>query len=473
MTLRLRLTFFYTVVLIAALVAFGADIWWVEGRIGIRRVDHELEGLSSTVSTLLREELDESAPLSSAADVISSALSTPDRAMAFLDFNRRPIASSWEPLVRHGVLADNGMNLRSVVLEKNAWRVRTERRAYGNRQLWLVLAASLRDVERQQHEVVETMWIALPLALLLAGGGGWWIATVALRPITEMARQTKQITATGTDTLGGTIRHDELGIFAAAFNGLLARLRDALRVQRQFMADASHELRTPVSVVRTATDVALGRTGRDEAEYRETLTIIDTQARRLSRLVDSMLVLARADAGGYPVRPVDVYLDEIVAECCQAVALSCEQRGIVLSAGPFPETAFRGDEDLLRQLVLNVLQNAVQHTPPGGNVTVDLTNGATAVDITIRDTGPGIPPADRPRIFERFVTLDAARTGGGAGLGLSIARWIAETHGGSLTLADSGASGSTFRIQLVHRAAVSGETALEDERRQEQSARAV
>jgi len=224
-------------------------------------------------------------------------------------------------------------------------------------------------------------------------------------------------------------RDDELGVLTAAFNGLLTRLRDALRAQRQFMADASHELRTPVSIVRTATDVAIARPVPEEAEYHETLAIISTQAQRLSRLLDSMLVLARADAGGYPVRPVDLYLEEIVSECCRAVAPACNQRHITLRTSRFPETPFHGDEDLLRQLVLNVLQNAVQQTPPGGAVAVDLATDNGSVVLGIRDSGPGIPAVDRERIFERFVRLNTARTAGGAGLGLPIARWIAEVHG--------------------------------------------
>jgi signal transduction histidine kinase len=163
-----------------------------------------------------------------------------------------------------------------------------------------------------------------------------------------------------------------------------------------------------------------------------------------------MLVLARADAGGYHVRRAGLYLDEIVAECCRAVAPSCEQRRVLLQAGPFAEVPFNGDEDLLRQLVLNVLQNAVEHTPSGGHVGVDVTVAAAGVEICISDTGPGVPAADRTRIFERFVRLDAARQGGGAGLGLPIAKWIAEAHGGSISLAATGAGGSTFRIQLAH-----------------------
>jgi len=450
LSLRARLTTFYTVALVVALCVFSANMWWVEGRLGLRRVDRELEGLSSTVANLLRDKVGEQSSVESAARDVSRTVAVPDRAIAILDGAGRLMAASSGSLEWSAVqVPARDRSVRTVHTRAGAWRVRSEPGIYADTPVSLIVASSLRDVERQQHEVVETMWIALPIVLLLAGGGGLWIATLALRPITEMAQQATLITTSGTETLGDNTRRDELGTFATAFNGLLTRQRDALRTQRQFMADASHELRTPVSVVRTATDVALGRPTREEGEYRETLSIIGTQARRLSRLVESMLVLARADAGGYPVRHVDLYLDEIVTECCRAVAMLCEQRRVTIRAGPWPETPFRGDEDLLRQLVLNVLQNAVQHTLPGGTVSVDLTTTAGVVTIAISDSGSGIPAADRARIFERFVRLDAARTGNGAGLGLPIARWIAETHGGSLVLAASGPEGSTFRIDLV------------------------
>jgi len=269
-----------------------------------------------------------------------------------------------------------------------------------------------------------------------------------LRPITLMARRASQIPLTGMDDLGETGRADELGQLARAFNGLVARLRQALRTQRQFMADASHELRTPVSVIRTASDVALSRSDRNEAEYREALNVIDSEARRLSRLVADMLVLARADAGGYPLRPVDLYLDELVDECRRASDVLATERGVTIRAAIPPEVPFKGDEALLRQLVLNVLQNAVQHTPAGGVVSIELTQSADGVSIRISDTGGGIPARDRDRIFDRFVQLDPARRGAGTGLGLPIARWIAEAHRGSLVLEDSGPDGSRFCVTL-------------------------
>jgi signal transduction histidine kinase len=282
-----------------------------------------------------------------------------------------------------------------------------------------------------------------------------------------MARQARLISLTGTENLGPADRTDELGQFAQAFNGLVARLRSALQVQRQFMADASHELRTPVAVVRAAADITLSREQRSECEYREALATVGDQSRRLGRLVDGMLVLARADAGGYPLRPVDLYLDEVVAECCRAVGVLATERGVTIRSSAAGEVPLRGDEDLLRQLVVNVLQNAVQHTPPGGVVAIEIarSHGAGGIDdpvhgdagdvVTVRiaDTGPGIPAGDQGRIFDRFVQLDSARHGGGAGLGLPIAKWIAEAHNGTLVLESSGPGGSTFCVTLPARGA--------------------
>jgi signal transduction histidine kinase len=302
-------------------------------------------------------------------------------------------------------------------------------------------------VHREQHEVQEAMLVGIPIALLLAAAGGLWLASIGLRPISDMARQAALISLTGTEELGPTGRADELGLFARAFNSLVARLRTSLQTQRQFMADASHELRTPVSVVRSASDIALSREHRSEEEYREALSLVADQSRRLGRLVDDMLVLARADAGGYPLRPVDLYLDEVIAQCCRAVEVLATERGVAIRSAPLTEVPLKGDEDLLRQLFLNLLQNAVHHTPPGGSVRVEISL-KNSLQVRITNTGPGIPAADQTRIFDRFVRLDSARSGPGAGLGLPIARWIAEAHEGTLVLEASGPDGTTFCVTL-------------------------
>jgi heavy metal sensor kinase len=449
MSLRMRLTLWYSLALLMALGLFGATVLWQQERLGLRRVDRELEALTTTLANVVQEELGELGEVNAAGEEALATVTTTGHAAAILDERGKAVAARWGALEFHQEIPwSNLQRTWTIDTPSGSWRVNSQPRSFDATRLVLLVASPLTEVHREQREVQEAILIGIPIVLLLAGAGGWWLASVGLHPIGEMAGRAAQISASGMQDLGGTNRNDELGRLAGAFNGLVARLRAALQIQRQFMADASHELRTPVSVIRSAADVTLSRERRDESEYREALGIVGGQARRAGRLVEDMLVLARADAGGYPLRPVDLYLDEIVAECRHAVDVLATGRGVTIQSTEAAEIAFRGDEDLLRRLVLNILQNAVQHTPEGGAVAIDIRRDSDAVEIRVTDQGPGIPPGDRGRIFDRFVQLDSARAGQGAGLGLPIARWIAEAHRGTLELEISGPDGSTFCATL-------------------------
>jgi two-component system, OmpR family, sensor kinase len=450
LSLRARLTLWYTIALLLVLCVFAATVLWQQQRIGIGRVDRELAGLLATLENVVQDELNEKDDPATAAVEATGTVNAPGRAIAILDADGAVLSSNWNGLDWREALRlrDSSPHVWSAGTGTSGWRLSGRRRTFGTVTLVLVVGSPLSDVLRDQREGLEAMLVGIPIALLLAAAGGLWLASIGLRPITDMARRAARIAPTGLEDLGRTKRTDELGQLADAFNGLVARLRATLQTQRQFMADASHELRTPVSVVRATADVTLSRDHRDEVEYREAMAIVGGQTRRLSHLVEDMLVLARADAGGYPLRPVDLYLDEVVAECRRAVDVLAIERGVTIRSGASPDIPFRGDEDLLRRLVLNVLQNAVQHTPAGGSVGVDIRRETEAVRIRVSDQGPGIALDDQRRIFDRFVQLDAARRGQGAGLGLPIARWIAEAHRGTLVLEHSGAGGSTFCVTL-------------------------
>jgi signal transduction histidine kinase len=224
------------------------------------------------------------------------------------------------------------------------------------------------------------------------------------------------------------------------------------------MADASHELRTPVAIVCGESEVALSQQVRSLEEYRESLAIVHDEGRRLTRIVEDLFTLTRADAGQYKFEPATFYLDETIGECVRAVRSLAAQHELELQykyAGD--EILFRGDEGLIRRMILNLLDNAIKFTSAGGQVRVDIARDDSSCAIRITDTGAGIPVEAQPHIFERFYRADQARsrssgdeTGGssGAGLGLSIVSWIVEMHGGSISLEHSDQSGSTFLITL-------------------------
>jgi signal transduction histidine kinase len=240
---------------------------------------------------------------------------------------------------------------------------------------------------------------------------------------------------------------DELRRLAIAFNSLLNRLSESIACQRRFMADASHELRTPVTVARTAAQVTLSSPVRTQSEYREALEIVAVQTGRLTQIVDDLFLLALADVDGQEVVLRDCYLDDVVSACVRDASVMAKARRITIKVDAVDDVEIRGDEELLRRMAMNLLDNAVRFAAEGSEVRVSVSCNDGLATLTVEDSGPGIPEADRERVFERFVRLETARTAAGGGLGLPIARWIAEQHHGSLQLEPS-MSGCRFVATL-------------------------
>lgn len=452
LSLRARLTAWYSVALLVALSVFAAVVVWQQSRIGVRRVDRELADEAATLTLVFRDELNETGnPAVAAAESVDTA-GINGGATAVLDGQHAVLAARW-----NGLAADSATRERAArhgadpdTWTSGTWRLRTEPVVTPTGVFVLMVGAPLSEVLRERREAVEALWVGVPTAWLLAVAGGWWLATIGLRPITRMAAQASTLDPNGSAGLGESDREDELGQLALAFNGLLGRLRDALLTQRRFMADASHELRTPLSVTQSAADISLARDHRNEAEYRDALSVIAKQSRRMGHLLDDMLVLARADAGGYPIRAVELYLGELVTECVRTVEVLAHVRSVRIEVltSPAEDETVVADEDLLRRLILNILQNAIRHSPPDARVRMFTEKTADLWSIRVSDQGTGIPANDREKVFQRFVRLDPSRTDGGAGLGLPIARWIAEAHGGSLVIETSSSDGTTVLIEL-------------------------
>ena len=464
-SVRGRLTLFWVAVLAAALVAVSGLIYVLLARALYSRTDESLRAVVQIAATSLANDLAEGQDYEDAARSTAAELSSRLQMLAIYDTGGRLLAEGGrdddlEIMLPEAHTVPTGDVMLLTVVEakddddRHRLAVRRLSIPPSNTRYLIVVGSSLEPTDEELESLRGVLAYVIPIALVVAGFGGWFLARQSLAPVATMADRARNI---GVDDLSARLPvanpRDELGQLADTFNDLLSRLEASLLQQRQFMADASHELRTPVATSRTAAAVALQQPHRDEYEYRESLAIIEQQTARLSRIVEDMFTLARADTGSYPVRRTPMYLDEVVDEVVRAARVLADTKQVSVELATIQSATFTGDEELVRRLVGNLLDNAVRHAPPRSTVRVSLTDESGRYVLSVTDPGDGIPPEIQPHIFERFFRGDAARTSaaGGAGLGLALARWIARTHGGDVTLVRSSRDGSTFTAILPSR----------------------
>jgi heavy metal sensor kinase len=309
---------------------------------------------------------------------------------------------------------------------------------------------SLEVSSNTRRRFLLTMAAVFPIGLLLAGGGGWLLARRALRPVDRMAETARRISA---EHLAARLEdggaNDELSRLAQTLNEMLGRLDASFRQIRQFSADASHELQTPLTILKGEIDVAL-RMPRSPEEYQRILKSALEEIDRVARLVEGLLLLARADAGvlRMDLQPVD--LAQLVEDVYGQAKILADRRKITLLLGVMEPLSIRGDYERLRQVLLNLVDNGIKYTPSGGRVTLSLQRDGEWASLRVTDTGIGLSPGDQEKIFERFYRSaeDRSRGEGGAGLGLCIARSIAEAHGGKIQVESTPGLGSTFTVLL-------------------------
>jgi heavy metal sensor kinase len=302
--------------------------------------------------------------------------------------------------------------------------------------LLLQVAAPLASDDHELGELLAVMLLAGPLALAGALGGGYLLARRALAPVERMAFEADQISVNRLDwRLEIANPNDELGRLGATLNRMIARLERSFEETRRFTADAAHELRTPLAVMRNVAEVAL-RTPRDSEHYREVLADVLEEVERVTRLAEQLLFLCREDAGIIPPLAEEIRLDNVVRETAEHMSVVAQAKGVALELGALESCLVRGDSDLLRRLLFNLLDNAIKFTPTGGMIRAGLAQSNGSAVVEVADTGSGIAPDHLPRVFERFYRVDPARgqDGEGAGLGLAICRAIAEAHGGHLAI---------------------------------------
>jgi heavy metal sensor kinase len=306
------------------------------------------------------------------------------------------------------------------------------------------------ELRRAMAEFGVVLGFGLPLGVALSAVGGYLIAHRSLSPVSQIAARARQITG---ESLEGRLPvpnpHDELGQLVTVFNATLARLENSFGELRRFTADASHELRTPLTALRAVGETALRSEAEDTKGLREALASMLEEARRLSDVVDALLLLARADTGGVSPSLQQVDLAGLLNEVRETLLVLAEEKSqqIEIAAEPI---AVRADRELLRLALLNVVHNAIRYSGEGLMVSLRVRRSDANVVVEVTDQGPGIAPEHRQKIFERFYRVDQARSraSGGVGLGLAIARWAIERQGGHIELESELGQGSLFRIVM-------------------------
>jgi heavy metal sensor kinase len=309
---------------------------------------------------------------------------------------------------------------------------------------------SLDLFERQISLLITVLLASGPIALASGIAGGYTLARRALSPVERIVEVANRITATDLHQRVAVLNpNDELGRLAQTFNALIDRLQKAIEEMRRFTADAAHELRTPLAVLRSGIDVAL-RAPRTAEEYRQALDAAADEANRLTRLADQLLFLSRQEAGMMQIDREEVRLDALLKDVAEQFAGRADEAGVTLAVEPLEPWTVGGDDVRLSQVFYNVLDNAIKYTPRGGRITVRGRAVDDRVEIEFEDTGSGILPEHVPHVFKRFYRVEQSRNGepGGSGLGLAIAQSAIMAHGGVISIRSAPGRGTVVEIAL-------------------------
>jgi signal transduction histidine kinase len=413
--LRLRLTAWYAATFGLILVLLGGGLFLsIRSQISrqldlsLRQAAHALQGAARI------RELEAREARGAVVDAVDE-LHVPDRSLYLLDPDGTPVkptsAAAWIQAAARAAARAGSTDVQRYARHDRTLRLYAERFTVAGGQPYVAVAvADVVELEDQYAALIYAFGAAALAGLFLVAGGGWLLVRKATAPV-ELTMET----------------------------------------MRRFMADAAHELRTPITVLRSQAEVALQRE-RGAAEYAEALRRVESEAVRLGSTVEDLLTLARADAGQRPVEQQRVFLDDLALDAAAGARALAERRGVSLDVGTFEEAVVTGDAALLRQLLMILLDNAVKFTPPGGHVRVSAATADGQAVVVVEDTGVGIPADQLPHIFERFYRGDPARARGngadGAGLGLAIARWIADAHGARVDVTSEPGHGTRVAVRF-------------------------
>lgn len=426
-SIRFRLTAWYAIILTAGFALFGSLIWLSLRHRLLDEIDQDLDGRASRFEKYFRAE----------------SLETSDKQL------RDELDEFCQALPPLGYIDLRGSFPFRYPLQRPSatFRIVQRKFAIANESFALEVGESIGGLQHTL-DLLRLLLLSLsPIVILIACLGGAWLSARALKPVTDITAAALTISI---ENLSGRLpvpgTGDELARLTEVLNTMLARLEAAVKTLSQFVADASHEFRTPLAVIRTTAELALRRARAPDA-YRHSLQEIASEAERMTALVEDLLILARGDAGAVdmPLAPLD--LREILRDVLVEMNTLAEFRQIQIKLLPGQPSVIAGNRPALHRLFLVLLDNAVKYSHQGGEVIVALSDHS----VKIQDFGPGISAVDLPHIFKRFYQADRARSQGGYGLGLSLAESIVKAHGGSIEVTSTPGEGSTFEVSLLAR----------------------
>ncbi len=449
-SIRVKLTLWYTVVLTLVIIAFSVLIYFSFVSVLRAETDSNLTEMANNFVIAANAEQGDEEPNPRTSENIVDAMD----AFRFRDYQfvvlsnlGAVVAKTADYDLPSGAKSEAGAFVDHT-FNGEQYRVFDRTFSVSGKGFHLYVFYPLADRQALERRLQIIVLVAIPVALLIAGLGGYFLVRRSLRPVQQMSERAGLITSQNLhERLPVANKNDELGNLATVFNDLLDRLDRSFEQQRRFMADASHELRTPLAIVRGESEVAISKDTRTAADYQESLAIVHDESKRLTRIVEDLFTLAKADAGNFAAKFGEVYLDEIAAECVHSIRTLAEKQNITIEITT-EETLVRGDGSLLSRLVLNLLDNAMKYNNEIGKITIEVKDK----HLSVTNTGPEIPVEEQSQIFERFYRVDRSRgrqdatSTSGAGLGLSISKWIAELHGAKLELTRSQNGENTFSV---------------------------
>lgn len=448
---RWRLTLWYGGVLAVVLTAFSGAVYWTMRHHLLGRIDQGLrEELADVRSEV--ERADDPVALSrwverrfARHEGFDFQITRPDGTRFFASDR---LADRSFPAAPQATDA-GGAAFENVTLAGSRWRVVSVRVRGPDGPLTVQVGRSLAAFEQESEELLRVFLLIGPLTVLVTLAGGYVLARRALDPVRRMTDAARQISAERLDRrVAVDNAGDELGQLAATLNDMLDRLGRSFAETQRFTADAAHELRTPLAVIRNEAEVAL-RQPRTGDEYRRVLESLLEETVRLGRMADELLFLCRQDAGLNPPALADVSLDKLLHDAVENMRPVAQEKGVSLTLAGSQPCRVKADAGQLRRVVYNLIDNAVKYTGSGGRVEVSCRREAGGAVITVSDTGVGIPAGHLPRIFDRFYRVDPSRAeDGGAGLGLSICQSTVRAAGGTISVTSSEGRGSVFEVRL-------------------------